>query len=309
MTSNRRYPSGRLARDRLPGAPTLCRRAVRSRRRRRSPWPSSRTGRRWPGRRGAHGCGPRPVAPRGGHRLSSGIAGRLGQRNPAVTRRPRWADPISVRCSILRDRMEGRERSAATPGNWLRSGAALSVERKSPVRKVVPDRASRIAGRRLWSWYNSREGVAAWDSQTRLVAEHRTDVAARDAGRAYCHFRARGGGRSGVGSPPARATGNAGHRSRGARPRVALDKERVVGHSAATAARAGQRRHVAITLAPRTSAGLSPRLTSSPFRSRRRNAVWSCHAQVSALTAYAVRVRGGPHREDATSVTHRMGLP
>ena len=93
MTSNRRYPSGRLARDRLPGAPTLCRRAVRSRRRRRSPWPSSRTGRRWPGRRGAHGCGPRPVAPRGGHRLSSGIASRLGQRNPAVTRRPRWADP------------------------------------------------------------------------------------------------------------------------------------------------------------------------------------------------------------------------
>ena len=72
-----------------------------------------------------------------------------------------------------------------------------------------------------------------------------------------------------------------------------FDKERVVGHSAATAARTGQRRHVAITLALRTSAGLSPRLTSAPFRSRRRDTVWSCRAQVSALTAYAQRVRGG----------------
>ena len=88
MTSNRRYPSGRLAGDRLPGAPTVCRRAVRSRRRRRSPWPSSRTGRRWPGRRGAHGCGPRPVAPRGAHRLSSGIAGRLRAEKPGGHQAP-----------------------------------------------------------------------------------------------------------------------------------------------------------------------------------------------------------------------------
>lgn len=203
--------------------------------------------------------------------------------------------------------MEGQERSAGTPGNRLRSGAALSVERKSSVRKVVPDRASPIAGRRLWSWYNSRQGVAAWDWQTRLEVEHRTDVAAHDAGRGCWHTRARGGGSSGVGSPLARATGDADHRSGGARPRVAPDKERLVGHSAATAARTGQRRRIAITLTLRTSAGLSPRLTPAPFRSRRRYAVWSCRAQVSALTAYAVRVRGGPHREDATSVTHPMG--
>jgi hypothetical protein len=96
-------------------------------------------------------------------------------------------------------------------------------EARSSARKVAPERALFVADSGKLPWYNNRDGVAEWNWQKRLDAEHRTDVAAGDARRRYCRIRTRGGGHPTVGTALARPTGEAGHRGGGAGARVTAD--------------------------------------------------------------------------------------
>jgi hypothetical protein len=109
----------------------------------------------------------------------------------------------------------------------------------------------RVVGCGFWPAQRRRVTTAGTERQhgiceRRLAAEHPTDVVARDARRGDCHFCAGGGGRLGVGSQLARATGATGHRGGGAGPRVAAHAERPVGDPAAAARQTRSHRQVMV---------------------------------------------------------------